>query len=154
MLFGKREKNDPDKFWIEYEEKIQEKVLAKSLGRYLSGWAEYEGPMWGLVIATTGGVRFHHFPHEGWIMALTRVTSGGEPPKEKTIFIPKERIVSVELHIEKRWWKRLLSPSLPLLKVLYTNGAEESEMLIETEMNAKEVSDALEETLKLKSDNP
>jgi hypothetical protein len=143
MLFGRKEKSNPDQFWKKYEEKIQEKVLARSLGRYISGWAEYKGPLWGLVIAASGGFRFHHFPHEGWIMALARVSSGDEPPKEKTIFIPKDRIVAVNLYIEKRWWKRLLSSPAPLLKVRYRSGSEEAELLVETEMNAQDLSAAL-----------
>jgi hypothetical protein len=144
MLFGKKNDPDPDRFWKEYEEKIQEKVLAKSLGRYISGWADYPEPLWGLLIATTGGFRFHHFPHEGWLIALTRVTTGGEPPKEKTIFILKEKISSVELRVEKRWWKKLLTPSLPLLELHYTGiDGSDAVLLMETEAKAGDVLSAL-----------
>jgi hypothetical protein len=145
MLFGKKNETNPDHFWIEYEEKIQEKVLAKSLGRYLSGWNEYPEPLWGLLIATTGGFRFHHFPHEGWLLALTRATTGGEPPREKTIFIPKEKISSVELRIEKRWWKKLLTPSPPLLELHYPGlDGGDAALILETELKARDVFAALQ----------
>jgi hypothetical protein len=148
MLFGKKNETNPDNFWKEYEEKIQEKVLAKSLGRCLSGWEEYPDPLWGLVIATSGGFRFHHFPHEGWLLALTRLTSGGEPPKEKTLFIPNEKITSVELLIERRWWKKLLTPSPPLILVHFTdrNGVD-AVLTAESDTKAKDVFSALEASL-------
>jgi hypothetical protein len=141
MLFGKKEELSPDDFWKEYEEKHGEKVVAKALGRYLSGWAEYESDMWGLVIATSGGFRFHHFPHEGWLAALSRITSGGKPPEEKTIFIPKERILAAELRVEKNFFKKIFFSCPPLLALRYAAGVdgEEAELLCETEMKAKEV---------------
>jgi hypothetical protein len=144
MFIRKKDDFDIDKFWREYEEKIGEKVLSKSLGKYLSGWAEYPQPLWGLAIATSGGFRFHHFPHEGWIMALSRVTSGGEAPKEKTFFIPQEKILSVKLIVEKRWWKKLLTPSSPLLLIRYSlvDGTE-AELSIETDSKAVDVATAL-----------
>jgi hypothetical protein len=146
MLFGKKNETDPDHFWKEYEEKIQEKVLAKSLGRYISGWNEYQEPLWGLLIATTGGFRFHHFPHEGWLVALTRITTGGDAPKEKTIFIPKEKITSVDLRIEKRWWKKILTPSMPVLQLRYTGlDGGDAMLIVETETKAKDVFSALEQ---------
>jgi hypothetical protein len=65
-----KKRNDPEKFWREYEEKTGEKVLARTLGQYVSGWDEFgdlsAGPLWGLIIATSGGFRFHHFPQANW----------------------------------------------------------------------------------------
>jgi hypothetical protein len=144
FALGKKQGPDPDQFWKEYEEKIGEKILAKALGKYTQGWAEYEGPLWGLLIATSGCFRFHHFPHESWITVLARMSSGGRQPEEKTIFIPRERIDSVELHIEKRWWKKLLAPTPPLLVLQYhTETAEPGSLYAETELNAREVFAAL-----------
>jgi hypothetical protein len=113
-------------------------VLAFTLGRYISGWAQYNLPLWGLLIATDGGFRFHHFPHEGWIEALSRMTTGGEGPKEKTIFIPKDWFLSVELRMEKAWWKKIFVPSPPRLCIRYrdTEGLED-EFLAETDRNAE-----------------
>jgi hypothetical protein len=138
FLMKRRQDEDPAKFWREYEERCGEKVLAYSLGRYVSGWDDYDEPLWGLVIATEGGFRFHHFPHEGWLQAISRVTTGGETPKEKTIFIPTERILAAELRIEKSWIKKLLVPRPPVLAVRYRKalGIETeaaAELLVETE---------------------
>jgi hypothetical protein len=141
--FTKKQDRDPDQFWQEYEEQIGEKVLAKALGRYMQGWAEYEGPLWGLVIATSGGFRFHHFPHESWISALARVSTGSKPPVEKTIFIPREKISSVELRIEKRWWKKIFSPVPPMLIISYRTETSQESLYAETELNAKDVFAAL-----------
>ena len=72
MLFRKNEVDTED-FWRDYEEKIGEKVLVRSLGQYISGWEEFGGPrgrtLWGLIMATSGGFRFHHFPQVSWFEA-------------------------------------------------------------------------------------
>ena len=136
-MFRKNEKS-PGEFWREYEAKTGEKVLARSLGQYISGWEEFDAnkwnAIWGLVIATSGGFRFHHFHHMGWLEALSRLSSGAEAPKEKTFFVTRERIVSAQLVRETRWWKKIISPSSPKLIIRYRNEAgEERELLLETE---------------------
>ncbi|MDR3343577.1 MAG: hypothetical protein LBT14_12500 [Treponema sp.] len=132
---------DPAEFWREYEVRFGEQVHSYTLGRYLRGWNEYDAPLWGLLIATSGGFRFHHFPHEGWIEAISRTTSGGAAPTEKLIFIPKERIVSAELRFEKSWWRKLLFAQPPLLIIRYrdVNGTGEpiAELIAETEKKAE-----------------
>ena len=142
----------PDDFWREYEEKTGEKVLARSLGQYMSGWEEFDSSgwtaLWGLIIATSGGFRFHHFPQANWITALTRLTSGDDAPKEKTFFIPKARIVSAELLTEKRWWKKIFSPSSPELTIHYRNEAgEERKLLLLAEFKSAEVAEALKHSI-------
>lgn len=149
-MFRKNEKNADD-FWREYEEKTGERVLARSLGRYVSGWEEFDrsgwGGIWGLVIATSGGFRFHHFPHVSWLDALTRFSGGGEAPKEKTIFISRELIRSAALFKETRWWKKILSPSSPRLVIRYrTETGEERELILETEYKADGLAEQLSAT--------
>jgi hypothetical protein len=136
MLFQKKQGTDIEKFWREYEEKIHEKVLARTLGRYISGWAEYTYPLWGLAIATTGGFRFHHFPHEGWISAIARTAMGGEFPEEKTFFIPRENIISAQLLIETRWWKKIISSAAPALVIRYRLNNTEEKLIVETDRRA------------------
>jgi hypothetical protein len=149
MFDKKKESFDVDKFWRDYEASIGETILAKSLGQYISGWPGLNFPLWGLAIATSGGFRFHHFPHEGWLMAISRVTTGGEAPKEKTFFIPADTIISVELLIEKRWWKKIFTPSNPTLVITcrtqlqLSSIGEESKVVIETDRSAAPVLDAL-----------
>jgi hypothetical protein len=133
-----RKDTDPAEFWRDYEKQCGEKVLAFTLGQYISGWGDYDLPLWGLVIATDGGFRFHHFPHEGWIQAISRVTTGGKGPQEKTIFIPKSWFVSVELRIEKVWWKKIFSPHPPRLSIRYRSPeGVEAELLVETDRKAE-----------------
>jgi hypothetical protein len=118
-----RKKNtDPQEFWKKYEAGLGEKVLSFSLGQYLSGWAEHDPPLWGLLIATDRGFRFHHFPQEGWLQALSRFSSGGEAPTEKTIFIPREWILRAELRREKSLLKRIFFASRPRLVIRYRDG--------------------------------
>ncbi|MDR0599445.1 MAG: hypothetical protein LBG84_05110 [Treponema sp.] len=144
MSLIKSDTVDFEKFWREYEEKTGETVLAKSLAHYLRGWAEFPEPLWGLAIATSGGFRFHHFPHEGWLTALSRLTSGGEPPKERTLFIPRERIVSAALVVETRWWKKLLAPAAPLLLIRAAPGeGPETELAVETDRGGEALVEAL-----------
>jgi hypothetical protein len=145
-----RRKNEqsPEEFWQDYEKRTGETVLARSLGRYLSGWEDFdtggENPLWGLLIATGGGFRFHHFPQISWLEALSRFNSGGEAPKEKTIFIPHARIISVELRRETSWWKRIFAPSAPLLAIRYRTGEDtEAELRAETDSQAEDLLDGL-----------
>ena len=147
-MFFKKNETNPGDFWREYEAKTGETVLARSLGQYISGWEEFDAnkwnAIWGLIIATSGGFRFHHFPHMSWLDALTRFSSGAEPPKEKTLFLPKERILSARLVRETRWWKKLFSPSAPRLIIHYRNEAgEERDMLLETEYRAEGLAEQL-----------
>jgi hypothetical protein len=136
VLFKKNEKS-PDTFWQDYEEKTGEKVLSRGLGRYISGWQEFDekkwGGIWGLIITTSGGFRFHHFPQNSWIDVLTRFAEE-EQVKEKTIFIPAEKIASSQLIKETRWWKKILSPSVPQLVIRYTDEmGREGRLLFEAE---------------------
>ena len=136
-----------DQFWRDYEQKIGEKVVKFALGRYLSGWAEFEGPLWGLAIVTEGGFRFHHFPHESWITALSRLGGGGGvAPTEKTLFIPRPRIRSYELIVEKSWIRRLLTPSAPQIKLVYDregDAAEPAYLFVELDRGTAELEAAL-----------
>jgi hypothetical protein len=114
-----------EEFWRSYEERTGEKVLARNLGRYLSGWDEFDAPggrpLWGLLIATDGGFRFHHFPQVNWFDALSRLNRGWEAPQEKTFFIPRDRISAAELGIGKNKWQRFFAFRPPLLKIRYRN---------------------------------
>ena len=114
MLFRNTSKN-PDDFWRDYEEKTGEKVLARCLGQYMSGWGEFENlsGIWGLVIFTSGGFRFHHFPQIAWFQVFSRI-SASEAPKEKTIFVPKENITGMSIFKETKWWKKLSRSMTPL----------------------------------------
>ena len=148
MLFKKEEKT-PDVFWQEYEEKTGEKILSRSLGKYISGWAEFDekkwNGIWGLLITTSGGFRFHHFPQNSWMDALTSRFYADRQIKEKTIFLPKEKIASMELTRETKWWKKLLTSSPPQLIIRYTDeasvetGGLEKLLLFEAEYNGGEV---------------
>ena len=135
-MAGKKNTN-PEEFWKEYEAALGEKVLAYTLGQYLAGWAEYDPPLWGLLIATDGGFRFHHFPHEGWIQALSRLSTGGDAPTEKTIFIPRDRILSAELRREKSLLKRIFIATQPRLVLSYLDSADaEAEFIAEADSKA------------------
>jgi hypothetical protein len=138
--------NDPGVFWAEYEKRLGEKVLAHSLGRYLSGWSEFSVPLWGLIIATDAGFRFHHFPHEGWIQALARVSGGGgAQPEERTFFIPTRRIRSVELKMERSWWRKLLFALPPTLVLRYEDETgEEANLIVESDTTAQAVATAVQ----------
>ncbi|MDR1420204.1 MAG: hypothetical protein LBI86_07515 [Treponema sp.] len=142
MARGKGKDSDPEAFWRKYAERYGEKVLAYRLGKYVSGWDEFEAAgisgLWGLVIATSGGFRFHHFPQENWLQAAARSVSGGEPPQERTIFIPADSIFSAGIIAEKKLWKRILAPKTPLLVIHYRSGDnEERDLSLETDGGAE-----------------
>jgi hypothetical protein len=135
-------------FWREYEEKTGEKVLARSLGRYVSGWDEFgnlsRNPLWGLIIASSGGFRFHHFPQSNWLTALTQLASNDGPPKEKTIFIPTDKIISAVLQKETKWYKKFFFPIIPRLFIhYYDETGTEKELLLYAEYKSDGMAEAL-----------
>jgi hypothetical protein len=141
-IFNRNKTQGPEQFWQEYGARYGETILAYGLGRYISGWAEFQGEIWGLAIATSGGFRFHHFPHESWITAISRISFGGDGPKEKALFIPYEQLLGAELKIEKLWWKRLINPSLPHLMIRYRDEGQspnEATLVVEVDQNAAEI---------------
>ncbi|MHC6204581.1 hypothetical protein ACYULU_15480 [Breznakiellaceae bacterium SP9] len=142
-------KSNPELFWKQYEADLGEKVLAYTLGQYLSGWAAFEPPLWGLLIATSGGFRFHHFPHENWLLTVTRIGRGDEAPKEKTLFIPHERILAVELRREKSLLKRIFVGNQSHLVLRYqdTEGGA-GEFVAETDAKAALIVKELQAELK------
>jgi hypothetical protein len=132
-------------FWKDYEVKIGEHVLAFALGQYIRGWEGFNNSLWGLLIATDGGFRFHHFPQEGWLGAMSRSINGAEAPAEKTIYIPKTCIISAGFYQEKSWWKSLLFSRQPMLNIRYRNAeGAECELLAETNKDAAPVAAALQ----------
>jgi hypothetical protein len=141
--------DDPETFWRDYEAQHGERVEAFTLGRYLSGWDELPEPLWGLLIATDGGFRFHHFAQESWFGGLSRGSSGKGPsgkgaPKEHAFFIPKGWILQAELRQERSWIRRLITGSQPTLAIRYAKpGSAEALLLAETDLRAKAVADAL-----------
>jgi hypothetical protein len=145
-----RQRKNPEDFWREYEEKTGEKVLSRSLGQYVSGWEEFDLsvkiPIWGLIIATSGGFRFHHFPQTNWLSAITNIGLGDNPPEEKTIFIPHDKIVSAVLHRgEVKWYKRIFFPDIPRLLIRYRGdeAGTEKELLLYAEHNSSGIAEAL-----------
>jgi hypothetical protein len=142
---GRNSKN-PDNFWREYEEKTGETIIARGLGQYVSGWDEFgDGyPIWGLIIATSGGFRFHHFPQVNWLTALAGL--GREASKEKTIFIPREKIISASLSRETKWYRKLLSSGggSPRLLIRYLHEAgTEKELLFLCEYKSEGIVEAI-----------
>jgi hypothetical protein len=139
---------DPADFWREYGEKHGETVLAYALGRLVSGWDEFDLPLWGLLIATDGGFRFHHFPQESWLGTMARTAVGGDPPGEKTLFIPKERLISLEFRTEKSLLQRIFFPASPVLTIRYTaegstEAGGEAELAAETDKAAAAIAEKL-----------
>ena len=145
MLTRKPEKSAED-FWQEYEEKTGEQIIARSLGRYVSGWEEFDSqpgnPIWGLIIVTSGGFRFHHFPQANWFSAFSR--QSGDPPKEKTIFIPTDRIISAILHKEIKWYRKIFFSNSPRLVIRYRDETGiEKELLLYADHKPDGVAEAL-----------
>jgi len=142
----RRNSENPDDFWREYEEKTGETIIARGLGQYVSGWDEFGDtggyPLWGLIIATSGGFRFHHFPQVNWLSAIAGL--GREPTKEKTIFIPREKIISASVSGETKWYRKLLSPGVPRLLIRYLSETEtEKTLLFHVEYKSEGIVEAI-----------
>ena len=135
---------DPAAFWREYEEKCGEKILSYGLGRYLGGWDEYAGPLWGVVIAAEGSFRFHHFPNENWFSAITRATVGGKAPEEKSFAIKRKDILSIEYWKEKNILKQIFTASHPRLIIRYSRAdGSTGEIQVEVDKKAESIAEIL-----------
>ena len=148
-MWKKTQDRNPDDFWREYEEKTGEKILAHALGLYISGWDEFDrngwNDIWGLIIISSGGFRFHHFPQQNWLRALSMFDDSGKS-REKIIFIPKEKIVSAKLQTETRWWAKLLTASPPVLTVQCRDDTDnEKQLRLKVEFGFKELAEKLDE---------
>jgi hypothetical protein len=137
-MFLRKEEKSSDDYWREYEEKTGERVLARGLGKYVSGWDEFDRNkwvgLWGLIFTTSGGFRFHHFLQNSWIDAIASSFMRNEQPKEKSIFIPKDKVLFTEFIVEEKWWKKILSPSAPRLVVKYMDDTGiEKKLIFEAE---------------------
>jgi hypothetical protein len=155
MFFKKKEKS-PDTFWQEFAEKTGETVLERGLGKYVSGWEKFDkektNGIWGLVIHTSGGFRFHHFPQyslpiPGFAPVLAAFAAHlKDPPNERTIFIPKEKIISQKIIKEEKWYKRLFYNSAPQLVINYREetpkefGEKNRKLIFEAEYTKEKVS--------------
>jgi hypothetical protein len=151
------DKKEAEEFWKNYEEAHGEKVLAFNLGLYLRGCGSLQDSLWGLLIATDGGFRFHHFAQESWISALSRLTAGGggKDPKEKTAFIPKENIIAAEYRVETNWFKKIFTASRPLFILQYYDDEGQKHCLVaETDKGSLKIIDALQNLTKNIDDNP
>ena len=130
MILKKTDKSVDD-FWQEYEKQLGEKVIARSLGRYISGWEEFDNDgltnLWGLIIVTRAGFRFHHFPQHHWMDMFNR---NREAAKEKIFSIPKDKIVSAELIKETNWLKKIFQPPAPHFTVNYLDESENKKKLL------------------------
>jgi hypothetical protein len=143
-------------FWKEYETSHGETVHVFCLGLYLKGYADINRSLWGLLIVTDTGFRFHHFAQEGWISALSRLTAGGggKSPKEETAFIPKEKIISVEYREEKSLLKKIFAASPPLFILrYYNNEGKEYEFVAETNKECLSLIEILNEMIKTHGGN-
>jgi len=147
-MLRKSTDRNPDDFWREYEEKIGDKILAHGLGRYISGQEEFDSKkwndIWGLLLISEAGFRFHHFPQQNWLESL--VVRGNTPgSREKIIFVPKEKIIKAEIHKETRWWVKLFASGLPILVIKYRDeDGNEHKMLLEADMGSKELEEKLD----------
>ena len=135
-------------FWRDYESKIGETILAYCLGKCIKGSKDLNPPLWGLLIVSSGGFRFHHFPHENWFQAMNRASFGGEIPQEKTLYVSKERLLWADIKTEKSWWKSLLFPEPPLFLVRYfTEDGIEAELVAESDKKAAKLVEHIHELL-------
>jgi hypothetical protein len=151
-MFFKKDEMSPETFWRKKKKKTGEKVLARGLGKYISGWDEFDekrwNGLWGLIVNTSGGFRFHHFPQNSIFDVLTQFAANAkEPPKEKTIFLPQEKIASLQFIKEEKWWKRLFYHSAPQLVINYrdettdeSGGIMEKKLIFEVEYTKGNIS--------------
>jgi len=146
-MLKKKEKSS-EEFWKEYEEESGEKILLHSLGRYISGWEEFDqrswNNIWGLIIAGSKSFRFHHFSQQSWFDVFS--TGGSRGSKEKTFSIPHEKISSVKLIQETKWWVKFFRSSSPRILINYLDeSGNERQLILEADFKPRELAEKLKE---------
>jgi len=129
----KSEVKEAQVFWQEFEESTGEKVLKRGMGKYISGWGEFdkmkERNISGLVIVTSGGFRFHYYPQRSWFDAITRYADSKQQ-KEIIVFIPQDRIISCDFIKEEKLWRKILLSAPPLLVIRFKDEAGSENQLV------------------------
>jgi len=135
-MFTEKKEKAPDAFWKEFEENTGEKVLKRGLGKYISGWDRFDeskrSKIWGLIIFTSGGFRFRHFPQYSLFDAFIK-RAENDQAEEKSIYIQNEKIISSGIVKESNWFKRL-SGGMPKFIISFKDetGAEKK-LIFETD---------------------
>jgi len=53
---------DAEQFWKKKEEDIREKIEGKSMAKFISGYQDFSGPIWGILFYTESAFIFRLFP--------------------------------------------------------------------------------------------
>ena len=119
---------DPERYWAELEKELGEKILFYTLGQSHTAMASSRDvlPIWGLFYITPTRLFFRHFPKSGKF-SFFGFGASATVDNPETFALARESIVRIEIIAEKRWWKRLLSSSLPVIVIEYRMAEGEVE---------------------------
>lgn len=82
-------------FWDAFEKDTGEKVIARTMGQYLSSEPGTK-PLWGLLVLTDSSLRFRPTPGENWFAGMFKNTpSSVSNRQEDDIRVPLEAILDV-----------------------------------------------------------
>lgn len=116
----KRSSEEVERYWEKVETEVGEKVLLYTLGRVYTPLPGYSSPLWGLFFLTPGSMFFRHFPRDGRIPFLG-IGTGSPPGPPVTFSWNRDSFLRIEVLVENRLWKRLLSPSPTVILIEFRN---------------------------------
>jgi hypothetical protein len=115
--------DEAEKFWIDFEARTGEKVVARSMGIWHEN-GEEKGP-WGILILTDKSFRYKYMPSDRLILGLFRSPdSTGAKREALELVAPLEGISLVE-ETERGWFARLFGSPFRRFEISW-DEAEES----------------------------
>ncbi len=140
MLFGNKESVDAETFWRKRQEETGSPILAKTLGRIVSG--ERKPPVWGLLYTTEHSVYFQTFKTNNWVsMLLGGNSSNGT--EDKIVEISKEEIKTFCVrNIKGGMFGLFKQPPQVELRWISNETGNEEVLFFETDRNPQKLVDS------------
>ena len=119
---GKKQEREIAAFWSDLEDELGERIIARSIGEYFSGFEGIKGPLWGLFFITESSFYFRHFNQPNWFSAVIQASGSSVGNGELFISIPRKDILEAGTVKSASFLSRLIAPPQPVLVLEYKDA--------------------------------
>jgi hypothetical protein len=102
---------DAEQFWKKKEEDIGEKIEGKSMAKFISGYRDFSGPIWGILFYTESAFYFQTFPRQNSLFSFMRAEQPEREENQLNFRIPWSDVEKIDLTPRKHSFLALLSPA-------------------------------------------
>lgn len=114
--------DEAEKFWVDFEARTGEKVVARSMGIWHEN-GEEKGP-WGILILTDKAFRYKYMPSDTLVLGLFRSPESKSAKREAVeIVAPLERI-SLVAEAERGWLARFFGSPFRRFEISWGESEE------------------------------